>query len=109
MWQQLQQQQKSYKRHSDDDTVFLRLDPTLEAAARRGTRTRRRIILTTLTGLALGLFRVLQLFSWLTAELRGRVYYCQHLTVVAVSSYIPYSAVIDVCGLFNEMKAALKL
>ena len=29
---QLQQRQKSYKRHSDDDTVFLPLDPTLKLA-----------------------------------------------------------------------------
>ena len=28
--QQLQQQQKSYKRHSDDDTVFLWLYPALK-------------------------------------------------------------------------------
>ena len=31
--QQLQQQQNSYKRHSDDDTIFLRLDSAQQHAA----------------------------------------------------------------------------
>ena len=65
--------------------------PRIVAAAKRGTRmhahtcTRMRIILTTVTGLTLGLFVLYNSFPWLTAELRGCVYYCQHLTVVAVS------------------------
>ena len=66
------------------------------------------IILTTVTGLALGLFVLYNSFPWLTAELRGCVYYCQHLTVIAVSLVVPYSAVIEVCGLYNEINATLE-
>ena len=70
------------------NTVFLRLD-ALEYGSRsnytRRTHTYMRIILTTVTGLELGLFVLYNSFPWLTAELRGCVYYCRHLTVVAVS------------------------
>ena len=59
--------------------------PRIVAAATRGRRTRKRIIQTTVTGLALGLFVLYNSFPWLTAELRGCMYYCQHLTVAAVS------------------------
>ena len=51
----------------------------------RDARIRMRIILTTVTGLVLGLFVLYNSFPWLTAELRGCVYNCQHQTVVAVS------------------------
>ena len=61
--------------------------PRIVAAATRGRRTRkRRIIQTTVTGLAIGLFVLYNSFPWLTAELRAvALYYCQYLTVVAAS------------------------
>ena len=58
--------------------------PRIVAAATRGSRTRMRMILTTVTEQALQLFVLYNSFPWLTTELKGCVYYCQHLTVVAV-------------------------
>ena len=76
----------NYKRHSDDDTVpyffDYRVRPRIVAAC---SNTRHTHTNTTVNGLALGLFVLYNSFPWLTAELRGCVYYCHHLTVVAVS------------------------
>ena len=61
--------------------------PRIVAAVTRNTSINMRIILMTVIGLALGLFMLYcnNSFPWLTSELRGCVYYCQHLTVIAVS------------------------
>ena len=74
--------------------------PQIVATATHGTRIHMRIILMMVTRLALGLFVLYNSFPWLKAELRGCVYYCKHLTVVAVSP-----AVIDRS---NEINAALE-
>ena len=80
---------KSYK-HQSRTSMGYRISSTecrpriVAAATIRGTRTRTRITLTTVIGLALGLFGLYNYFTLLTAELRGCVYYCQHLTVIAV-------------------------
>ena len=81
---------KSYKHQSRTSMGYCisstECRPRIVAAATiRGTRTRTQITLTTVTRLALGLFALYNSFTFLTAELRGCVYYCQHLTVVAVS------------------------
>ena len=59
--------------------------PRIAVTATRGTCTRTWLILMMVTRLALELFLVYNSIPWLTAELRGCVYYCQHLIVIAVS------------------------
>ena len=76
-------------------------------SSRSNTRHTHTYANTTITGLALGLFVLYNSFLWLIAELSGCVYYCQHQTVVAVS-YVPYPAVVDVCGLSNEINSSLE-
>ena len=72
--QQLQQQQKPYKCHSGVETVFLRLDSALAHVCEYdGHLASARAVCVVQLG-----------FPWLTAELRGCVHYCQHLTVVTV-------------------------
>ena len=66
--------------------------PRIVAAATRSTRTRMKIILMTVTRLALGLFVLYSSFPWVTAELRDCVYHCQYVTVVPVLPYVPYPA-----------------
>ena len=52
---------------------------------------------------------VVQLFPWLTAELRGCVYYCQHPTVITVSLvHIPFLAFIDLSNKINTDKHRLE-
>ena len=71
------------------NTVFVNQTLPSNRSRRNYTQhTHIRIILTTVTGLALGLFVLYNSFPWLTAELRGCMYYCQHLTVVDVSCYV---------------------
>ena len=82
--------------------------PQTVAIATRGTRTRMQIVLTTVTRLALGMFVLYNPLSWLTAELRGCVYYYQHLTVVTAPLVRTFLAVIDVCALSNEINATLE-
>ena len=61
------------------------------------------------TRLALGLFVLHNSFPWLTVELRGCVYYCQHLTVVAVSLvYVLFPVVIDLNKRHPQMVATQK-
>ena len=62
--QQQLQQQKSYKRHSDDDTVFLRLDSALKATCSTCMHTYANMTRTA-TGIALELFVLYNSFPWL--------------------------------------------
>ena len=72
----------------------------IAAAATRGTRTCMRITLMTVTGLALGLFVLCNSFPWMTVELRGCVVLLPpSLQSSPYRSYVPYPAIIDVCGL----------
>ena len=60
----------------------------------------------TLTLLALGPFVLYASLLRLKEELRGCIHYSQHLAIV---SYIPYPAVVNVCGLSKKKNMPLAI